>query len=236
MIRRNRQGHPSTRRRPPAPNHLVVWLTGVAASSDEPVLLDDELAEPAFDVRVWVERVRGGYPGSALAVVHDGDAGSPWMDRLERVVRAVRDGDGRFTGDTTPTSLAQQRAWTRSVLETHPESVAARWRQHAVDDVVLVVDELVSNVEQHADGWLTIDAVVDDWAALVVVTDPCPDRLPVPRRAEPSDPSGRGLLVVDALAPTWGVLVGRDAKSVWAWIPLVEVDDRGGAGAEAQDR
>jgi anti-sigma regulatory factor (Ser/Thr protein kinase) len=226
VIRRNRQGHPSTRRRPPTPDHLVVWLTGVAVSSDGPVLLDDELAEPAFDVRAWVQGVRGGYPGSALAVVYDGDPGSPWRERLERVVRAVRDGDGRFTGDTTPTSLAQQRAWTRSVLEPHPEAVAERWREHAVGDVVLVVDELVSNVEQHAKGWLTIDAVVDDGAALVAVTDPCPDRLPVPRPAEPSDPSGRGLLVVDALAPSWGVLVGRDVKSVWAWIPLVEGEDR----------
>lgn len=208
----------------------------MAARSDDPVLLDDELAEPAFDVRVWAERVRAGYPGSALAVVHDGDAGSPWMARLERVVRAVRDGEGRFTGDTTPTSLAQQRAWTRSVLEPQAESTAARWRQHAVEDVVLVVDELVSNVEQHADGWLTIDAVVDEASALVVVTDPCPDRLPVPRRVEPSDPSGRGLLVVDALAPTWGALVGRDAKSVWAWIPLVGGDGRDEAGSGALGR
>lgn len=222
VFRSHRQGHPSTRPVPPAPDHLVVWLTGTAASADGPVLLDDELADRAFDVRRWAERVRGGYPGSTIAMVHDADPASPWLDRLDRVVRAIRDADGRFTGDTTPTSLAQQRAWTRSVLESHVPPVPGGWREHAVDDVVLVVDELVSNVEQHARGWLTIDAVVEDGAALVAVTDPCPERLPVPRRPGPTDPSGRGLLVVDALAATWGVVVGRDAKSVWAWVPLEE--------------
>lgn len=94
------------------------------------------------------------------------------------------------------------------------------WADEGVSDVVLVTDELVNNVEEHAAGWLTVDLTWDGEGFSVGVTDPRPTALPLPRRPAPSDRSGRGLMVVSTLCPTWGVLVGPHTKTVWAWVPL----------------
>jgi serine/threonine-protein kinase RsbW len=106
----------------------------------------------------------------------------------------------------------------------------ADWRlSYLADPAVLLVSELVTNVVQHAgpavsatvlrlacgDGWLRIE-----------VHDSSP-HAPRPRTPDWLDESGFGLMLVDALAATWGVQQTRQGKAVWA-----ELDARPGGAAE----
>ncbi|GGU99556.1 hypothetical protein GCM10010245_02300 [Streptomyces spectabilis] len=51
----------------------------------------------------------------------------------------------------------------------------------------------------------------------IEVTDTCGERMPSARPVSPEAESGRGLLLVEALAVRWGVTLGpRPRKTVWA--------------------
>ncbi|WNZ09258.1 ATP-binding protein [Streptomyces sp. 11x1] len=55
----------------------------------------------------------------------------------------------------------------------------------------------------------------------IEVTDTRPERLPQPEPLSPEAESGRGLLLVEALADRWGVTEGRPPrKTVWAEVKL----------------
>ncbi|MFE7759981.1 ATP-binding protein [Streptomyces sp. NPDC057438] len=55
----------------------------------------------------------------------------------------------------------------------------------------------------------------------IEVTDTRPERLPHPEPPSPEAESGRGLLLVEALADRWGVTEGRPPrKTVWAEVKL----------------
>lgn len=75
---------------------------------------------------------------------------------------------------------------------------------------VLLVSELVANCVRHAATpfRVTVDRAVD---RLMFEVEDGSAGLPVTRRPAPTDPSGRGLRIVDALASTWGVRRAADA-------------------------
>ncbi len=201
------------------PDHLVVWLTGVGPDRDDPVVLDDELGG-GFSLAGWVQDVRTGYPSSAIATVYEGsDHPDPWWPALRRIATAST-GPGRFTGDIAPTSLARQREWTRSCLEDLRSADDHPWSDTAISDAVLVVDELVVNVEQHAGGWFTVDLQPSDGTVAIGVTDGHPEVLASPRSAAPTSPDGRGLKVVETVAVAWGQLVRPSSKTIWAQVPM----------------
>ncbi|MEU8653729.1 ATP-binding protein [Streptomyces sp. NPDC048737] len=50
----------------------------------------------------------------------------------------------------------------------------------------------------------------------IEVADACEKRRPKSRRSEPEAGSGRGLLIVEALADKWGVEDRDLGKTVWA--------------------
>ncbi|MER5756906.1 ATP-binding protein [Streptomyces sp. NPDC002088] len=54
---------------------------------------------------------------------------------------------------------------------------------------------------------------------MIKVRDGCPD-LPVLRHAGPDDEGGRGLLLVESLAETWGV--SPDGTTTWCSLPLTK--------------
>ena len=93
-----------------------------------------------------------------------------------------------------------------------------------------VVAELANNAVAHGripgrDFRLDLTVHDDDSLLRIEVTDTRGDRLPPPP-GEPSIPagdaeSGRGLLIVEALADRWGVITGPvPRKTVWAEITL----------------
>jgi anti-sigma regulatory factor (Ser/Thr protein kinase) len=100
------------------------------------------------------------------------------------------------------------------------------WRLgHLVEDVDLVVSELVTNALLHtgagADGAnkirLELDLNARRLTLRVVDSSPLP---PMQEEAADTAESGRGLLLVDALAAEWDWEDLPDGKAVWAAFDL----------------
>lgn len=96
-----------------------------------------------------------------------------------------------------------------------------------VDDAVQVTDELVSNAHQHGHTprYCRV-ALINHGRRLRVEVDdtsPHPPRIRTPDRF-----GGRGLILVDRLASTWGVQHHPDHKTVWAELALNRPGSSGG--------
>ncbi|MGW3163302.1 ATP-binding protein [Streptomyces sp. NPDC001142] len=78
--------------------------------------------------------------------------------------------------------------------------------------VVLAVSELVTNGVEHGSGAVRLRVQYPGNVVCVEVSDgnPAPARL---RPVKEDDESGRGLLLVDALAQDWGV--SADGRTTW---------------------
>ncbi|ROQ82112.1 histidine kinase-like protein [Streptomyces sp. CEV 2-1] len=89
-----------------------------------------------------------------------------------------------------------------------------------------IVAELAANATVHGrvpgrDFQLSLTVDTAD-RLRIEVTDTRGDRLPVAAIPEPYAESGRGLLIVEALADRWGVVPGLvPRKTVWAELDLV---------------
>lgn len=92
-----------------------------------------------------------------------------------------------------------------------------------IEDVVLLVSELVSNVIYHTDetAVLTIARTNDHVRCSVVDQGGTP---PKPRAAAPSDRTGRGLQLVDRLSATWGSNTMGRRNEVWFEVLVVPRD------------
>lgn len=78
----------------------------------------------------------------------------------------------------------------------------------------LLVSELASNVVRHASTPFLVDVRPDGDPVRVVVSDGVFTDLRVAAAAD-DDTSGRGLLILDALAERWGVREVEGGKEVW---------------------
>lgn len=98
-----------------------------------------------------------------------------------------------------------------------------------------IVAELAANAATHGrvpgrDFRLTLYVVAD--VLRIEVSDTYGDRLPHVQRPAPDAESGRGLVLVDALADRWGVAPGpRPRKTVWAEITLPPCSRNPSSGA-----
>lgn len=123
-----------------------------------------------------------------------------------------------FRLDPVPESAGRARRSARTML--------GDWRLgHLVEDVDLVVSELVTNALLHTglgeDGAdkirLELDLNGRRLTLRVVDSSPLPPR---PEEAADTAESGRGLLLVDALAAEWDWEDLPDGKAVWAAFDL----------------
>ncbi|WP_075779975.1 PAS domain S-box protein [Streptomyces acidiscabies] len=85
---------------------------------------------------------------------------------------------------------------------------------HLADDARLLVSEVLTNALQHAQGPLGLHLRRTTADVTIEISDHSP-HLPQPRLAAPDDESGRGLLLVDTLADSWGVRPTDDGKTTW---------------------
>lgn len=85
------------------------------------------------------------------------------------------------------------------------------------EDAASVVGELVANAARHTSGSRLRVSITRPGERLVrvAVTDHSPE-LPVLLSPDPQDERGRGLVLVAALAETWGATPLRRGKRVWA--------------------
>ncbi|MFI9376301.1 ATP-binding protein [Streptomyces parvulus] len=133
--------------------------------------------------------------------------------------------DERFEVSTERSSLPPHRKDALRVGAMR-RIAAARLRycglEAMTDDVMLIVSELLTNALQHS-GTTEISLVITvaDGALWVRVRDGVPAPA-VPRRPGPGAESGRGLLLVDAVARenggAWGTSEG--GAETWCCLPL----------------
>jgi anti-sigma regulatory factor (Ser/Thr protein kinase) len=104
-------------------------------------------------------------------------------------------------------------------VRRHVRDLLAGYRGIPVDDAVLVVDELVSNAYQHGQSPRACRlAFSSEGQYLRVEVDDASPRQPRLRTAD--ETGGRGLMLVDRLAPAWGVTYHDHHKTVWAELAL----------------
>jgi len=106
-----------------------------------------------------------------------------------------------------PAQLARVREWARDLLQGLP--------QQQLEDVVLVLDELMSNALQHARGPYRVRLSRTGGGVRLEVDDASWQ----PARQRPADMTGgRGLRVVAAYAAEWGQRGRPVGKTVWATV------------------
>jgi anti-sigma regulatory factor (Ser/Thr protein kinase) len=169
--------------------------------------------------------------------VAETDCPVPGILAVPAIRRAVDDGRlviGPDAGpewhliDPEPPAVHRAREATRKVLAGEPAEL--------IDDVELIVSELATNAVNHAVSagppargvapgiWLGVQ--VASGYVRVYVRDPYPAP-PVQRVPDEDDESGRGLLIVEALADRHSVHAGTYDKTIVAVVvrPGVEMTD-----------
>ncbi len=91
-------------------------------------------------------------------------------------------------------------------------------RADTVDDVLLVLEELVANVLDHARTAFRVVVRLAGDAVHVAVRDHS-TRSPRVRPCDPHTVRGCGLQLVATLARSWGCEHHADGKTVWAELP-----------------
>ncbi|MGO9872520.1 MAG: ATP-binding protein [Acidimicrobiia bacterium] len=115
----------------------------------------------------------------------------------------------------TPSAVARARHFVVRQLADAPGDV--------VDEVAIMVSELATNCVRHTVTDFTVSVEYSRGEILVEVTD-SGGGMPTVRRPESSEPSGRGLRIVQELADSFGVreLSGAPGKTVWFVVALDE--------------
>jgi anti-sigma regulatory factor (Ser/Thr protein kinase) len=118
--------------------------------------------------------------------------------------------DGRSVTIELPSSThtpRAARAFLRDTLQT--------WELDGFGDVTeLLADELVCNVVRHVGAPMQLRAVRRPSSIRIEVDDPSTEP-PVLQNPDPLDERGRGILLVESLATSWGVDIRETGKTVW---------------------
>jgi anti-sigma regulatory factor (Ser/Thr protein kinase) len=126
-------------------------------------------------------------------------------------------------------------------LELDAKPLAAREArrfvtEHLADFVedgalTLLTSELVTNGILHARTHLRLGVMTGDDHVLVTCSDDDTRGTPIVPPQDDSRPSGRGLMLVDALASQWGVHRTDEGKTVWFTLPRGAGASTGGGAA-----
>jgi anti-sigma regulatory factor (Ser/Thr protein kinase) len=129
------------------------------------------------------------------------------MSTNSQDVTVIRD----LSGELTDASMCRRLA--RQELGEHVGNAA-------LDDIVLVVSELVTNAVMHAVAPLVFRLSLVDAHVVVAIDDAGVNRDFEAVRRGPGAASGRGLSIVDQLADEWGIEASHAGKRVWARFDL----------------
>ncbi|WP_405807720.1 PAS domain S-box protein [Streptomyces sp. NBC_00210] len=118
----------------------------------------------------------------------------------------------------TPASVSDSRAFLA-------KSLIAWDCAQLSDDAQLLVSEVVTNAIQHGQGPVRLQMRRNTTELTVEVSDHS-HHPPQPRLAAADDESGRGLILVDTLASSWGVRPTDEGKTTWFSLPLGRAERR----------
>ena len=118
--------------------------------------------------------------------------------------------DGVLAEAALPASPQSARA-ARTVVDDALRRIGEVER---TDVAVLLTSELVTNAVLHARSDVLLRVLRETAGVRVEVVDRS-TAVPVPRDFSEEAATGRGLLLVDAMADDWGAAVDGDAKTVW---------------------
>ncbi|KOY54747.1 SpoIIE family protein phosphatase [Streptomyces sp. XY332] len=156
----------------------------------------------------------------------------PLADRREDDIAVVllrRDGAGCGCGAPAAQLTRPARRTVLTVAQAEPERIAGARRQirellhdwadeEQVDSAVLMVSEMVTNVLLHTDGdaLLVAEAMGElGTRRLRIEVADASDELPHKRHPGEMASSGRGVLLMEMLADSWGVDPRGEGKSIW---------------------
>ena len=106
----------------------------------------------------------------------------------------------------SPSSARLARRLMRDALQGCPDTL--------VDVAELLVSELVGNAVKHASSAPIMSIDVDSGVVHVAVQDDS-SSLPDVQKSDPDADCGRGLLLVESLATSWGWSMTPGGKRVW---------------------
>jgi anti-sigma regulatory factor (Ser/Thr protein kinase) len=82
-------------------------------------------------------------------------------------------------------------------------------------DAVLATSECVTNAVLHGAPPVRVAVIPGEQVLRVEVQDGFPVPLPAPKMPSPTEPGGRGLVIIDAVARAWGAAEAPHGKCVW---------------------
>ncbi|MDQ0681734.1 PAS domain S-box-containing protein [Streptomyces achromogenes] len=197
------------------------------ASSEIPpgatlVLYTDGLIEtPGCDIEVRI--------GELSLLLDDLFVGTPCLEAAADHVLAALLPDADSHNDDVTLLLAQLPAAPLATVTTHLPAVPASvpegrailhkaltsWNcADSATDALLLLSETLTNAVQHASGPVGLHLHRTATDLTVEVSDGSA-QLPQPRSAIEDEESGRGLLLVRALAASWGVRPTDEGKTTW---------------------
>lgn len=115
------------------------------------------------------------------------------------------------------TSTRMAAASPREARQSLARQLSAWGLTQVADDVELIASELVTNAIRHGGGVAQVSLTARDGRVQIEVGD-YSRTPPTPPRDAGVEPSGRGMMLVEALSSRWGVRPEPQGKTVWAEI------------------
>ncbi|MCX4732071.1 ATP-binding protein [Streptomyces sp. NBC_01363] len=110
----------------------------------------------------------------------------------------------------------------------HVESILTEWKLGGlIDETTLIASELSTNVVNHAKGTgdcFELGLRRRNGTLVLEVSDSYQWRMPTLRTPTLDDLSGRGLVIVDAVAAKWGVRPRDPGKTVWVHLTIGQTE------------
>lgn len=152
----------------------------------------------------------------------EGEAGMDGRRHRWRGVRADRVRSSEvfrvsLGGGTVQELLRDQDA--AQVARAHVRSFCAALGPDLIETATLLVTEVVTNALAHAQGRIVLRLTHERSHLLVEVTDGSAELEVKLRPPSLHALGGRGLVLVDRLAGSWGVLTAAPTKTVWFTLP-----------------
>ncbi|CAN5764156.1 hypothetical protein BH23ACT12_BH23ACT12_18610 [soil metagenome] len=116
------------------------------------------------------------------------------------------------------TGIGEARRFTRDQLKAWGVASVA-------DNAILMISELVTNAILHGGEGAVLTLMFNDLKIRAEVRDSNP-AVPVVRRYSETATTGRGMVIVDALAATWGTFAVDGGKIVWFELAIEGIEPR----------